>query len=127
MYMPISINKFLLRVRMYVHLYLHTHTTLQRSVALFRGLMELVSEVTTDEEKWARILYHLRHTLWPNGVLDVAKGKQVSYPEQRLLREGAAKEFKRFLPGECLCFKHTDVHTTYKTSWSTTVSRTSIL
>ena len=88
---------------MYSHPYQRTHTTLQCNVALVRGLMELVSEVTTDEEKWARILYHLRHTLWPNGVLDVAKGKQVSYPEQRLLREGAANEFKRFLPGESVC------------------------
>jgi hypothetical protein len=66
--------------------------------AMDRGLMELVSEVTTDDEKWARILYHLRHTLWPNDVLDVTKGKPLSYPDQRQLRERATKEFKRFLP-----------------------------
>ena len=62
-------------------------------------LLALLEEVTADEENWARMLYHLRHTLWPNGVLDLSPWQPLSYPEKRQLRQQALTEIKNFLPG----------------------------
>ena len=62
-------------------------------------LLALLEEVTEDDENWARMLYHLRHTLWPNGVLDQSPWQPLSYPEKRQVRQQALTEIKNFLPG----------------------------
>ena len=83
-------------------LYLACCVTLVLVVLLLlcSGLMCLLEEVTEDEDKWARVLYHLRHTLWPNGELDISRRRTLDFTEKKQLREDAVREIKHFLPSK---------------------------
>ena len=61
------------------------------------SLQEL-HEVVMDETRWVRLLYSLRHLLWPGGQFSVQQQKSLSKEEKQELRNAAIKEIKRFLP-----------------------------
>ena len=55
-----------------------------------------------DEFLWIRILYNIRHTLWPGGNLLVdLKIENNSYSQRKLLQEEACREIDAFLPCKC--------------------------
>lgn len=61
------------------------------------SLQEL-HEVVMDETRWARLLFNLRHLLWPGGNFSVQQQKSISKEEKQQLRNAAIEEIKRFLP-----------------------------
>ena len=71
--------------------------------AMDQFLWKELDEVVYCEENWTRALYHLRHTLWPNGALDSSPRKRRSEQERVKDMEKAIESFKRFLPGPCVC------------------------
>lgn len=66
-----------------------------------RFLWKELKEVVYCEQNWARALYHLRHTLWPEGKLMEGSKKKLSDQERTELKKNAAEAIKIFLPSEC--------------------------
>lgn len=65
------------------------------------SLPQELEEVVNDERRWARALYNLRHTLWPDGRLYVSQSVQRTQKEREKLMEDAAAAIKQFLPSMC--------------------------
>jgi hypothetical protein len=55
-------------------------------------------EVISDDMRWTRSLYNLRHLLWPDGHLKVSGNVVVSDDERAKLKQDAVHEIKTFLP-----------------------------
>lgn len=53
-----------------------------------------------NQENWSRALYHLRHTLWPEGKLNTSPRQQKTDKERTELKRKAAEAFKQFLPSK---------------------------
>ena len=52
-----------------------------------------------DESLWIRILYNIRHAVWPGGNLNPGlKRKENSYSQRKLLQEEATIQVEQFLP-----------------------------
>ena len=60
-----------------------------------RFLWKELYSVVYNEENWARALYHLRHTLWPEGKL---KTSIRTKPNEKEMKRKAAEAFRKFLP-----------------------------
>lgn len=65
-----------------------------------RFIWKELKDVVYMEENWARALYHLRHTLWPNGELMKKSRRKLSEMERNLVKEKAAEAIKTFLPSK---------------------------
>ena len=63
-------------------------------------LWKELHSVVYNEESWARALYHLRHTLWPEGKLKTSIGTK---PNEKEMKRKAAEAFRKFLPS---MYKH---------------------
>uniref|UniRef100_A0A1X7V9E2 PX domain-containing protein n=1 Tax=Amphimedon queenslandica TaxID=400682 RepID=A0A1X7V9E2_AMPQE len=62
-------------------------------------LMNELLEVVSDETRWARALYNLRHLLWPNGgELSLSSTPPLTDTQKRQQRQEAVDEIKNFLP-----------------------------
>lgn len=62
-------------------------------------LMNELLEVVSDETRWARALYNLRHLLWPNGgELSLSPTPPLTDTQKRQQRQEAVDEIKSFLP-----------------------------
>ena len=65
-----------------------------------RFIWKELKEVVYAEENWARALYHLRRTLWPNGQLMKRSRVKLDEMERTKVKEKAAEAIRMFLPGK---------------------------
>ena len=65
-----------------------------------RYIWKELKEVVYTEENWARALYHLRHTLWPNGDVMQKARQKLSERERDKKKQVAAEAIKKFLPSK---------------------------
>lgn len=69
--------------------------------SFFQFFNQELLDVVSDDTMWARVLYNLRHTLWPKGRLrEAGRHYVLTESEKRQLRNNAVTEIKAFLPGE---------------------------
>lgn len=65
-----------------------------------RYIWKELKEVMYVEENWARALFHLRHTLWPDGEVMKKSMQKLSEKERNEKKQAAAEAIKEFLPSK---------------------------
>ena len=65
-----------------------------------RYIWKELKEVMYAEENWARGLFHLRHTLWPDGEVMKKLSQKLSEKERNEKKQAAAEAIKKFLPSK---------------------------
>ena len=65
-----------------------------------RYIWKELKEVVYAEENWARALFHLRHTLWPDGEVLKESRQKLSEKERNEKKQAAAEAIKKFLPSK---------------------------
>lgn len=65
-----------------------------------RYIWKELKEVMYAEENWARALFHLRHTLWPDGEIMKKLNQKLSEKERNEKKQAAAEAIKKFLPSK---------------------------
>ena len=85
----------------------HANTQLALLVLVGGGMERYMwkefKEVANSSDNWSRVLYHLRHTLWPHGKFMSGATSQSPTEERRKeMRREAVAVIKQFLPSKSL-------------------------